>query len=77
MKVTGRVVLVFGLASAGVTHAETPADFTAAFAAEARQEDKAFTGFSARRGAELYQRCSTCHAKDPRDSGKTRAGKEI
>lgn len=69
-----------GLAlAAGAARAETPADFEARFAAEARQADAAFAGFSASRGEAFFTSrhggewsCSTCHGPDP-----TRAGEHV
>jgi hypothetical protein len=56
--------------------------------AQARQVEPGFTGFSAERGATLYQAthmggkqgtgsCTACHGKSPQDTGQTRAGKTI
>ncbi|MBM4335412.1 MAG: DUF1924 domain-containing protein [Deltaproteobacteria bacterium] len=57
--------------------AERPADFEAAFAAEARNADPAFAGFSAARGQSFYASthggdwsCSTCHGGDPSAAGQ-------
>jgi len=55
---------------------------------EAKQDDPGFTSFSAARGEAFYQAqhtgghaetpsCTTCHTTDPRNTGHTRAGKEI
>lgn len=60
----------------------------AALAAQAKAADPGFTGFSAERGAAVWNTthaggtaetpsCTTCHTKDPTAPGKTRAGKEI
>jgi len=60
----------------------------AAFAAEAKKADPAFTDFSAERGAKLWNSthtegkietpsCTTCHTKDATAEGKTRALKPI
>lgn len=60
----------------------------AALAAEAKQVDPTFAGFSADRGGAFWQAthtggkfetpsCTTCHTKDPTASGQTRAGKVI
>lgn len=60
----------------------------AALAAEAKQVDPTFAGFSANRGDAFWQAthtggkfetpsCTTCHTKDPTASGQTRAGKVI
>ncbi|CAA6605154.1 conserved exported hypothetical protein [Rhodospirillaceae bacterium LM-1] len=58
------------------------------FAAEAKQQDKAFSAFSAERGKALFMdkhtggkpefpACASCHTSDPKSSGQTKAGKEI
>ena len=55
---------------------------------QAKQENVAFAGFSAERGASFFKAershsdgkkvsCSTCHTLDPRNQGKTRANKVI
>lgn len=60
----------------------------AAFAAEAKNADPAFTGFSAERGQAFWTAkhsggkpatpsCTTCHGADPTGAGETRAGKRI
>lgn len=60
----------------------------AAFAAEAKTADPAFAGFSAERGAKLWNSthtegkietpsCTTCHTKDATAQGMTRALKPI
>lgn len=66
--------LALGPASAS---AERPADFEARFAAEARQADPAFAGFSAARGASFFRdlhggewSCATCHGGDPTQAGE-------
>jgi hypothetical protein len=56
--------------------------------AQARQAEPGFTGFSAERGAALYQAthtggkqgtasCTACHGPSPQGTGQTRAGKTI
>lgn len=58
------------------------------FAAQAKQQDPAFKGFSADKGQALFMAkhaggkpetpsCTTCHTQDPKGSGQTKAGKEI
>jgi hypothetical protein len=58
------------------------------YAAEARAADPAFKGFSAAAGRAFFlahpasarpatPSCSSCHTSDPRNTGHTRAGKEI
>lgn len=58
------------------------------YATQARQENAAYTGFSAERGANIFRTernhsdgkkvsCATCHTSDPRNEGKTRANKVI
>lgn len=60
----------------------------AALAADAKTSNPAFSGFSTERGAAFYRAsqtgggpdtpsCVSCHGPDPRDAGKTRAGKVI
>lgn len=60
----------------------------AAFAADAKKVDAAFVGFSAERGAKLWNSthaegnvetpsCTTCHTKDATAEGMTRALKPI
>ena len=58
-------------------HAETPADFEAAFAAEARSADPAFAGFSAARGEQFFGAthggdwsCASCHTSNPSTAGE-------
>jgi mono/diheme cytochrome c family protein len=58
------------------------------YAAEAKASSASFSGFSPERGKALFlsqsttgkpdtPSCSTCHTTNPRQSGRTRAGKEI
>lgn len=58
------------------------------YAQKAKAEDASFAGFSADRGKAFFlaqwttghgdtPSCSTCHTTDPRQMGRTRAGKEI
>jgi hypothetical protein len=58
------------------------------YARQAKAEDAKFTGFSAERGKAFFlaqwnsghgdtPSCSTCHTTDPRQMGRTRAGKDI
>lgn len=72
-------VALTGLAlatAAAAAHAERPADFLAAFEAEARAADAAFAGFSMERGAAFFHSthggdwsCGSCHG-DPRAVGR-------
>src|ERR1700757_1517420 len=59
-----------------------------ALAAEAKQADPSFAGFSAAHGAAFWQAdhaggkpetpsCTTCHTRNPAAEGRTRAGKTI
>ena len=66
--------LALGVSAA---RAETPADFEAAFAAEARRADPAFAGFSAARGEQFFGAthggdwsCASCHTKNPSAAGE-------
>jgi cytochrome c peroxidase len=58
------------------------------YAAEAKQADPAFAGFSAAAGGAFFHAhpgtgnpdtpsCTTCHTADPRNAGRTRAGKDL
>ena len=68
--------------------AATPQELLKQYEVQAKQENAAFAGFSADRGASFYRAerthsdgkkvsCSTCHTSDPRQQGKTRANKVI
>ncbi|MGB2831508.1 MAG: DUF1924 domain-containing protein [Methylotenera sp.] len=68
--------------------AATPQELLKQYEVQAKQENAAFTGFSADRGANFFKTerlhsdgkkvsCSTCHTADPRNQGKTRANKVI
>jgi len=72
----GLLILLLAL-GAGAARAETPADFEAQFAAEARQNDPSYAGASAARGQQLFGTthggdwsCSSCHGKDPTAVGE-------
>ncbi len=76
-------------ASASVARADPARDaILAKLAAEAKQADPGFSGFSAQRGAEFWATahaggkpetpaCISCHTRDPTAEGQTRAGKAI
>ncbi|MBS0643839.1 MAG: DUF1924 domain-containing protein [Proteobacteria bacterium] len=60
----------------------------ARYAAEAKTADPGFTGFSAERGKALFHAkfatgkpdtpsCTTCHTENPKQEGRTRAGKIV
>ena len=56
---------------------EQPQDFLTRFAAQAKSEDAAFSGFAASRGEQFFKSrhgtdwsCSTCHTDDPTAMGK-------
>ena len=56
---------------------EQPEDFLAAFAAQAKQADAAFSGFAAASGEQFFKSrhggdwsCSTCHTDNPAAAGK-------
>ena len=68
--------------------AATPQELLKQYEVQAKQENAAFAGFSAERGANFYKAerthsdgkkvsCATCHTSDPRKQGKTRANKVI
>ena len=73
------------LALAPPAAAETPADFLDIFAAQARQADAAFQGFSAERGGQFFLdrhgsewSCSSCHTDTPTAAGRhAKTGKTI
>jgi hypothetical protein len=57
-------------------------------ATQAKQQDKAFSAFSAEQGQAFFMAkqtggkaetpsCTTCHTNDPKTAGQTKAGKEI
>ena len=88
-------VFLPALAGLGIAMAATAAfadpardAILAALAAQAKQVDPAFTGFSAAQGEALWNAthtggkpdtpsCTTCHTADPTKPGQTRAGKAI
>ena len=65
--------------------AETPTDFQNLYAAQAKQENPAFAGFSAEQGQRFYASthgkewsCATCHGRTPSAIGQhTATGKTI
>jgi len=70
------------------TRAAARDDLLAGYAAAAKTADPGFAGFSAVRGEAFHRQsfaggkadtpaCTSCHAKDPRTSGQTPAGKAI
>lgn len=73
------------LTTAASVQAETPADFLTTFAAQAKQENPAFTGFSAAQGQRWYASahgrewsCASCHARNPAATGeRADTGKSI
>jgi len=76
MRSTLLVAAAFALGVAPA-RAETPADFEAGFATEARGADPAFAGFSAARGQRFFAAthggdwsCASCHGNDPGAAGE-------
>ncbi|MCE9632652.1 MAG: DUF1924 domain-containing protein, partial [Methylophilales bacterium] len=68
--------------------AATPQELLKQYDTQARQENPAFNGFSADRGASFFRTehtrgdgqkvsCASCHTSDPKGQGKTRANKVI
>ena len=68
--------------------AATSQELLKQYEVQAKQENTAFAGFSAERGASFFKAerthsngkkvsCATCHTSDPRNQGKTRANKVI
>ncbi len=88
-KQPGMLLLAAMLALASTTTRAAPRDeLLAGYAAAAKTADPAFAGFSAARGDAFHRQsfaggkadtpaCTSCHAKDPRTSGRTPAGKAI
>jgi len=81
-------LILLGLLFSINAFAATPQALLKQYEAQAKQENSAFTGFSADRGASFFRTehahsngqkvsCSTCHTSDPRNQGKTRANKVI
>ena len=77
-----------GMATAAPNFASDRAAILAHYAAEARKADPGFKGFSAAAGRAFFlahpagarpatPSCSYCHTTDPRNPGRTRAGKVI
>jgi cytochrome c peroxidase len=85
------IAFLFLLCSAPLVAAEAGPAQTAMiekYAAEAKAADPSFSGFSAERGRSLFfsepaagkpdtPSCTSCHRKNPKEPGQTRAGKEI
>ena len=81
-------VIGLGLLLSLNAFATTPQELLKQYETQAKQENAAFAGFSAERGANFYKAekthsdgkkvsCSTCHTSEPRNQGKTRANKVI
>jgi len=79
---------LFGLFFSVSVFAATPQELLKQYETQAKQENAAFGGFSAERGASFFKAehihsdgkkvsCTTCHTSDPRNQGKTRANKVI
>jgi len=82
------VLLASGAAALAATGNSARDAILGAFAAEAKQADPAFAGFSAERGHVFWTAahtggkpdtpsCTSCHTADPTRAGQTRAGKQI
>lgn len=80
--------VAFGLATAGVATAGLGQQAVLnQYAALAKAANPGFSGFSAARGQAFFlashnvkpdtPSCSTCHTKDPRNTGQTTVGKSI
>jgi len=82
-----KTLVLLALTLATESLAATPQEILQQYAAQAKQENAAFTGFSADRGSKFFSTehlrndkqtsCATCHTADPRNQGKTRANKVI
>ena len=71
------ICCLIGLVIALPAWAHHPQDFLASFAAQAKEENAAFSGFEASRGEQFFKSrhgadwsCSTCHTDDPTAEGK-------
>src|SRR5512136_3025781 len=69
--------LLAGLVFASPVWAHWPQDFLAQFAAQAKADNTAFSGFAANRGEEFFKSrhgsdwsCSSCHTENPTSPGK-------
>ena len=82
------LLIILGLFFSLETQASTHQELLNQYEVQAKQENPAFSGFSADRGAVFFnnehmhsdgnkESCATCHTKNPRNSGKTRANKII
>lgn len=71
------IALACSLLCAHNLYADSPEQVLEGYSAQARAEDPAFTGFSAKRGGTIYREphvikgagvwsCASCHLKDPR-----------
>ncbi|MDP1659049.1 MAG: DUF1924 domain-containing protein [Methylotenera sp.] len=80
--------VLFGLLFSINGFAAAPQELLKQYEGQAKQENAAFAGFSANRGASFFRAerlhsdgkkvsCATCHTADPRNQGKTRANKVI
>ncbi|MCX7627755.1 MAG: DUF1924 domain-containing protein [Methylophilaceae bacterium] len=81
-------LLITGCVASFSAFAAAPQELLRQYEAQARQENAAFAGFSAARGATFFKTertrsdgqtasCATCHTADPRNPGRTRANKVI
>lgn len=81
-------IMLLGLLFSVNILAATPQELLKQYETQAKQDNPAFSGFSAERGASFFRTehahssgqkvsCSTCHTTDPRKQGKTRANKVI
>ena len=81
-----KITMIFSMLLSLNAGAATPPELLQQYAVQAKQENAAFAGFSADRGASFFRTermhsngqkvsCSTCHTADPHNQGKTRANK--
>jgi len=81
-------MMLLGLLFSVNVLAATPQELLKQYEVQAKQENPAFSGFSASNGASFFKAehahssgqkvsCATCHTTDPRNQGKTRANKVI
>jgi mono/diheme cytochrome c family protein len=75
MRTQGRLFVLAALSTAA--HAEIPADFLAAYARQAKQENPAYQAPSAQQGQRFFAAlhggewsCASCHTNNPAATGK-------
>jgi mono/diheme cytochrome c family protein len=88
MQTLSRFMVLAALTVMQTAQAAPRDDILGGYAAQAKAEDAAFTGFSAARGEALYRdrhtggkadspSCTSCHGENTRAAGRTPVGKAI